>query len=102
LPPDVCIEIALWERFGWGPKDTDDMPLRRMRELFAVLEQQRSSRNAIDMGPPSYERMAAIDAKKKAEEAAKKIVDKTNNARKEKSTKRTDKGGNNAATDKGK
>jgi hypothetical protein len=51
LPPDICIEIALWDRFGWGPEDTEFFTLRQMRELFSVLEQQRVSKDAVDFKP---------------------------------------------------
>lgn len=65
LPPDLCVEIALWDRFGWGPKDTEDLSLKRMRELFVVLEQQRVSRDAVDnLGPPSEQKFQNIMAQR--------------------------------------
>ena len=57
LPPDICIEIALWDRFGWGPKETEEIDMKKIREMFVVLEQQRVSRDAIEnLGRPSEEK----------------------------------------------
>lgn len=63
-PPNICIELALWERFpGWGPHITDKMTLAYLRTLFAVIEQREVDRNAIeDLGKPNQE---AADAKMK-------------------------------------
>jgi hypothetical protein len=48
----------LWDRFGWGPRDTEMMTLPKMRELFAVLEQQRVSRDAVEkLGAPNAGRI---------------------------------------------
>lgn len=72
MPPDICIELALWDRFGWGPDDTDKFTLKQMRELFSVLEQQRISKNAVEeLGPPSEHKLKAIIAKQSQETAAK-------------------------------
>lgn len=96
MPPDVCIELALWERFGWGPSDTDEMPLKRMRELFAVLEQQRVSKNAVEMGGPSQQKFDQMIAERKARDDAAMAAASRNQA----PVKRTEKGVANAAADK--
>ena len=58
LPPDECIEIALWDRFGWGPNDTDTIAAARLRKIFSILEQQRVTRDAIEnLGNPNPDRM---------------------------------------------
>lgn len=63
LPPDICIEIALWDRFGWGPEQTNKLTLAKLRTLFAVLEQQRVTKDAIEnLGPPNPERLQAMVA----------------------------------------
>ena len=47
----------LWDRFGWGPKDTEEFTLKEIRYLFTVLEQQRVSRDAIEnLGRPTPEK----------------------------------------------
>lgn len=45
-----------------------------MRELFAVLEQQRVTKNAQEMGAPSEERMNALLAKANEDEKEGKSV----------------------------
>jgi len=66
LPPDLCIEIALWDRFGWGPNETESISLRKMREIFIVLEQQRISRDAMEnLGRPTSESHDRIMAAQK-------------------------------------
>ena len=78
MPPDICIELILWERFKWGPKDTENMTLKKMKELFAVLEQQRVSRDAVEnLGPPTLERYKQITAGRYAEQEAVKEREKT-------------------------
>lgn len=58
IPPDECIELSLWDRFGWGPEQTDRLTLPRLRMLFAILEQQKVTEDAIhNLGEPDYERM---------------------------------------------
>jgi hypothetical protein len=58
MPPDVCIEIALWDRFGWGPEQTDSISLNKLRMMFIVMEQERVSRHAAEkLGNPDSERM---------------------------------------------
>lgn len=67
LPPDECIELALWEKFGWGPNETDRLTSLHLKRIFLILEQERVSRNAIeDLGKPDNQRFEA----KKSEEAA--------------------------------
>jgi len=63
-PPNICIEIALWERFpGWGPHITDKFSIHYLRTLFAILEQREVDRNAIEsLGKPDQ---AAADARMK-------------------------------------
>jgi len=59
VPPDECIELALWERFGWGPDVTDKLDTWRLRRLFAILEQREVSRDAMyNLGKPDENRMA--------------------------------------------
>lgn len=61
LPPDLCIEIALWDRFNWGPMDTESISLRKMREIFIILEQQRISKDAIEnLGRPTEHKLQRI------------------------------------------
>src|SRR3990172_4202408 len=61
LPPDICIEIYLWERFGWSEIDTDHISMRKMREIFTALNQQRYSRDAVEnLGKPDTERHERI------------------------------------------
>lgn len=68
MPPDICIEIALWDRFGWGPKDTEFFTFQRMKELFLVLEQQRVSRDAVEnLGKPSAQKWNDIIAREEME-----------------------------------
>lgn len=38
----------MWDRFGWGPEQTDKFTLAGMKMLFAILEQQRVSRDAVE------------------------------------------------------
>jgi len=58
LPPVECIEISLWERFKWGPEQTDRLSSRKLRAIFAILEQERVSKDAIDnLGKPDPVRM---------------------------------------------
>jgi hypothetical protein len=72
LPPDICIEIALWDRFGWGPKETEALTLPKLRELFAILEQQRVSRDAIEnLGPPDHQKHSRKMQAKAIEETQK-------------------------------
>ena len=66
-PPDLCIEVALWDRFGWGPEQTRSMTFKELRQLFIVLEQQRVSRDAVEnLGKPTVERAEMIVAERKA------------------------------------
>jgi hypothetical protein len=66
-PPDICIEIALWDRFpGWGPEQTDKFTLTKLRILFAVLEQQKVTRDATEnLGRPSQNRYEVLMAAQK-------------------------------------
>ncbi len=65
MPPDICLEISLWDRFGWGPDQTSSLTQVKLREIFAVLEQQRASRDARDnLGSPNEERLRAKNAAK--------------------------------------
>lgn len=60
MPPAICIEVALWERFGWGPEVTDKFTDARLREMMIVLEQQRVSRDAVsNLGPPDSSRLSS-------------------------------------------
>ena len=53
------------------------MTLRKMKELFAVLEQQRVSRDAIEnLGPPTMERFKQLTAGRYAEQEAEKEREK--------------------------
>ena len=58
-PPDICIEVALWDRFqGWGPEQTNRLTLTQLRVLFAVLEQQRVTKDSIEnLGRPSPQKL---------------------------------------------
>jgi len=65
IPPDECIEIALWDRFGWGPSETDSLSPLRLRKIFVILEQQRVSKDAVEnLGPPNEGRMAQKQSQK--------------------------------------
>lgn len=57
MPPDECIEIALWDRFKWGPDQTDRFTSKRLKILFAILEQERVSKNAMELGAPDSRRI---------------------------------------------
>lgn len=51
----------LWDRFGWGPEQTSKLTLAKLREMFAVLEQQRVDRDYREnLGGPDPERMHAM------------------------------------------
>jgi len=51
----------LWERFGWSEIDTDHISMRKMREIFTALNQQRYSRDAVEnLGKPDTERHERI------------------------------------------
>jgi hypothetical protein len=65
-PPDICIEIALWDRFqGWGPEQTNRFTLTQLRVLFAVLEQQRVTKDSIEnLGKPSSQKLDVMLAAK--------------------------------------
>jgi hypothetical protein len=57
LPPDECVEIALWDRFGWGPEQTEKLTEGRLRIIFAILEQQRVSKDRMEnLGNPDVRR----------------------------------------------
>jgi len=64
LPPDICIEVALWDRFHWGPKDTESMSLKEMRKLFIILQQQHVSRDKVENFQASPERHEQMMAEK--------------------------------------
>jgi len=58
MPPDECIELMLWDRFGWGPEQTSRFTLAQLRVFFAVIEQQRVSRDAVEnLGKPDPDRV---------------------------------------------
>lgn len=38
---DLFIEIALWDKFGWGPRETEKLTLEQLRFIFALLESKR-------------------------------------------------------------
>lgn len=58
MPPVECIEIALWERFKWGPEQTNHLTSRKLRIIFAILEQERVTKDATEvLGKPNYEKM---------------------------------------------
>ena len=60
-PPDECIEIALWEKFGWGPDQTEKLTLTKLRKIFAILEQRRITNDKIEnFGKPTQARAEAI------------------------------------------
>ena len=51
----------LWDRFGWGPEQTSKLTLSKLREMFAVLEQQRVDRDYREnLGGPDPERLASM------------------------------------------
>jgi hypothetical protein len=61
LPPDICLEIALWDRFGWGPEATERLPFKKLKEIFLVLEQQRLTEDAVqNLGKPTAEKEEAL------------------------------------------
>jgi len=71
LPPDICIEMSLWDRFKWGPEQTERISYWKMKEIFTVLEQQRVTRDYIDnMGPPSEERYEQLMLERQAKKDA--------------------------------
>lgn len=58
MPPVECIEMALWDRFKWGPEQTDRLTSRKLRIIFSILEQEKVSKDAIEnLGKPDNERM---------------------------------------------
>lgn len=66
LPPNECIEIALWDRFGWGPTETNQLTSKQLRNIFIVMEQERWTKDAVEnLGKPDFERFQ----KKKNDEA---------------------------------
>jgi hypothetical protein len=68
LPPDECIEIALWDRFpGWSAEQTDKLTQSKMRRVFVILEQQRATKDAVDsLGKPNEDKLKAKMAKRRA------------------------------------
>lgn len=70
-PPDECIEITLWEKFGWGPEQTDRLPTAKLRKIFAILEQRRVSHDKMEnLGKPTAAKADAL-ARRMAMEASK-------------------------------
>lgn len=60
MPPDECIETALWDRFHWSWRDTDGLPQARLRRIFVVIEQQRATKDAVErLGSPDENRVKA-------------------------------------------
>lgn len=60
-PPDECIEVTLWEKFGWGPDQTEKLTLTKLRKIFAVLEQRRITNDKIEnFGKPTQQRAEQI------------------------------------------
>jgi len=41
-PPEI-IELSLMEKFGWTPREIDEIPFGKMQRLFTVMEQRESS-----------------------------------------------------------
>jgi hypothetical protein len=74
MPPDECIEIALWDRFGWGPTDTDKLTLAKLRVIFAIIEQQRATQDASEnLGRPDDNRIRAkVEAMNREKKSAQK------------------------------
>jgi hypothetical protein len=72
MPPDACVEISLWDRFGWGPEDTDRLTLAKIRIIFAVMEQQRVTKDAVEeLGRPDEDRVRSkVQAMNRAKEEA--------------------------------
>jgi hypothetical protein len=73
MPPEECIEIALWDRFHWSWRDTDGLDQAKMRRIFVVLEQQRATKDAVEnLGRPNEDRIRSKILKQRAmdEEAA--------------------------------
>ena len=76
VPPNVCIEIALWDRFGWGPEQTDKLSMNTLRMMFIAMEQENVSKNATEkLGEPDSERFRL---KQQAARAAEMRGDKGN------------------------
>ena len=51
-PPQEVIEISLFDRFGWSPKDLDDLDYNRLQRIMVVLNQMEKSEEAARaMGP---------------------------------------------------
>jgi hypothetical protein len=44
MPNDLFIQIAIWDRFGWGPRETDKLTLKQLRALFQALDAQRGKK----------------------------------------------------------
>ena len=58
MPPVECVEIALWDRFKWGPEQTKQLTSRRLRIIFALLEQEKVTKDAVEnLGSPDQERI---------------------------------------------
>jgi len=42
VPPEV-LELMLMEKFNWTPMEIDQIPMRKLRSILAVLNQRRVS-----------------------------------------------------------
>lgn len=59
--PDECIELTLWEKFGWGPEQTERLTTAKLRRIFGVMEQRRVSHDKIEnLGRPTQAKAEAI------------------------------------------
>ena len=47
VPPEV-LEIMLMERFNWTPMEIDQIPVRKLRTMLAILNQRRVSSAAAE------------------------------------------------------
>ena len=45
-PPMEMIEISLFDRFGWSPKDVDEIEYSRLQRIMVTLKQMEMSEEA--------------------------------------------------------
>ena len=46
-PPDGMVELNLMERFNWTPDQIDQIGMRRLQEIFAIINQKEISLSAV-------------------------------------------------------
>lgn len=46
-PPPEVIEISLYDRFGWSPKDVDEIEYCRLQRILIALSQLEKSEKMV-------------------------------------------------------